>query len=269
MLQKMHTPFTMLVIIVGLLASQATFGMDDQQIPQAECSICGNKNPLKTKGVNTTRTTWQKKRTYNLNLPLNNLDSSIPNSALRKDGSPRYSPRTFTNVPIVHTDECSHHVCIQCTELSKSFDPDERGCRLCPYARARFQHAQCNITGCNSSSHQVKQYAQHAHGLCYGHMVEIAKIHTPGCTICYAQKNPEIFDEYPFCQICKSTTDHIDINASCTHYLCTTSKIKAKPLCLMPKYANNAPMHRHTYNTRNAISMGATTLLTHHRIWFT
>lgn len=70
-MQKMHKIFRMLVIMISLLAPKAMFGMDnqDQPITQAECDICRNKNPLKTKGVNKTITTWQKKRTYNLTLP--------------------------------------------------------------------------------------------------------------------------------------------------------------------------------------------------------
>lgn len=157
----------------------------------------------------------------------------------------------FTNVPIVHTDECLHHVCIECTELSKSFEPDARGCRLCTYARARFQHAQCDINGCTNLTHQIKQYIQHVHGLCYDHTAQIEKLHTLGCNICYAQKNPGILDQYPHCQVCNNNTDHIDINVSCTHHLCATCKNKSDTLSLDTKVCKQCTYaHAHAQHTQ-------------------
>ena len=52
----------------------------------------------------------------------------------------------------------------------------------------------------------------------------MGKLHTRGCTVCYTQENPDILNNYSPCEVCNSNTNHIGVNASCTHHLCTTCK---------------------------------------------
>ena len=242
-MQKIQKTAKTLVILIGLLSLQAIFGMDYYQDPQftaTECSICGKKNPEKKKGVNKTTTRWHKQRGgYSLPLPSLNLsDSYSPGTTPRRE-SPRYSPGRFSvnSIPITHVSGCSHNVCQECAELSKKFEPDSRGCRLCSYAKARIQHTQCNITGCTNATDQIKQYTKHTHGLCNDHHAQLEKLHTRECHVCYAQKKPTILNQFPLCETCDNNTDYIDVNASCIHihHLCTTCKNKSDTLSLDTK----------------------------------
>ncbi len=238
-MHTIHNALKIAIIVGNLLVPFTTFSMRPNQNQQAECSICGKKNPSKTKGINETTIRWKRQRTYNLGpLPVNNylsnsLESSGRGSTPRKERpSPRYgSPRSmFKSVPIHHTDRCSHNVCIECAEKSKNFDPDERGCQLCAYEQARAQHTQCNLNGCDNPANHVKQYIQHTHGLCNDHNNEITKLHTPRCNVCYAQENPDILTRHPLCEVCEKNTDHINVNASCIHHLCTACKNESDTL---------------------------------------
>jgi hypothetical protein len=136
-------------------------------------------------------------------------------------------------MPTYHFDQCSHAICLECSKASDLFHPNDQGCRLCPYANAYAEHAQCDIYGCENPIKQITPHANHTHALCNQHTIEITKIDSQECNICYVQKNPAILNQYPLCEVCEKDTYRISIKNSCTHYLCATCIHKSKPF-----YAN-------------------------------
>ena len=228
--------FKTLVIIIILLSSFPAFGMQDNQ-EQGLCSICRKNNATQTKTISKPRTTWNNEWTYE-NPPIllsnsyefNNYDSPRQHSPKPSPryGTPARQRNVYKRLPTYHLDQCSHTICLECSKASDLFHPDDKGCRLCPYAIAYTEHTRCDINGCENPIKQITQHTKHTHSLCNQHTIEITKLHTYECNICYAQKNPTILNQYPHCEVCEENTDRITIKESCTHHLCTTCTNKSK-----------------------------------------
>lgn len=243
-MQQNHKKTKVLVVIISLLSSLPTFGMKPNQVPQLfqkACTICKKNKITQTITISKPSTTWRKELAYENITPLSSSEPLSPSSSgTNAQGSPRYnSPRQTTprqkkvyrSVPTLRREQCSHEVCADCINASNSFDPDEKGCKLCPYARAQAQHAQCNIDTCHNPVEQVTQHKQptkHTHGLCeqHGNTIEKLECRTHACNTCYAQKNPTILNSDAQCEVCSAESEHIDIKTSCSHNLCTTCKNK-------------------------------------------
>jgi len=238
----MHTPqktIKTLAMLTILLASLPALSMQDPQ-EQGLCSICKKNNATQTKTISKPRTTWNNEWTYeNPPMLLSNSYGHTNYDSPRQGSkpSPRYSstpPRqrnVYKRLPTYHFDQCSHTICLECSKASDAFSPDDKGCRLCPYAIAYSEHIQCNINECENPIKQITQHGKHTHALCNQHTIEITKLHTYECNVCYAQKNPAVLNQYPHCELCEKNTDRITINESCTHHLCVTCVHKSKHFC--------------------------------------
>lgn len=246
----MHKPkktIKTLVMLIFTLSSLSLLSMQDPQDQQL-CSICKKNNATQIKTISKPKTTWKEEWTYESPLLSSSLSSSLGYTNFespRPSPSPKPSPRLGTStpprqrgvhkrpIPTYHFDQCSHAICLECSKASDLFHPDDKGCRLCPYASAYAEHAQCDIYGCENPIKQITPHAHHTHALCNQHTIEITKVDSQECNICYVQKNPAILSQYPLCEVCGKDTHRISIKDLCTHYLCATCIDKSKPF-----YAN-------------------------------